>query len=302
MFALLFTNLIPLYLLIALGFIGGKWLKLQTDTLATLAIFILTPVVVFGAVAFMEFKTEYILLPLSVYITCCLVGYSSYRLSNLQFHNSSANLIGMASGTGNTGYFGLPIILALFGYEAAGIYILTNFAIILYEVTLGYYIGARGNFSKKDSLKKIFKLPILYALILGLIFNYFEINLAETFDIWWKNFTGAWTIIGMMIIGTALAAANKLIINYKLIAWFFGARFLVWPAMMLMWVFLDIYILQKFDQNIHTMLLLIGCVPLASNTVAFAAHLGLKPEEAAPCVLLSTLFALFFIPFMLSLF
>jgi malate permease and related proteins len=43
-------------------------------------------------------------------------------------------------------------------------------------------------------------------------------------------------------------------------------------------------------------------VPLAANTVALATELKVHPERAAIAVLLSTLFALFYIPFMAYIF
>lgn len=48
---------------------------------------------------------------------------------------------------------------------------------------------------------------------------------------------------------------------------------------------------------VHTLLLIIGVVPLAGNTVTFATQLRLRPGEAAAVVLESTLFAVVYIPF-----
>lgn len=44
------------------------------------------------------------------------------------------------------------------------------------------------------------------------------------------------------------------------------------------------------------MMLLISACPLAANTVAFATLLKTEPEKAGVAVLLSTVFALFYIP------
>jgi predicted permease len=49
-------------------------------------------------------------------------------------------------------------------------------------------------------------------------------------------------------------------------------------------------------------LVLASAVPLAADTVAFAALLKCHPEEMASAVVLSSLFALFYIPFIVAVF
>lgn len=302
MLTLLFANLIPLYILIGLGYVAGRWMEVNLHSLATVAIFILSPVVVFGAVLQIDLDPAYLVLPLIIFGIAALITVLAWRTSAWHLKTNMANLIGMASGTGNTGYFGLPVVLALLGPEAAGIYMLMNLAIVLNEVTVCYYIGARGHHGFQDSLRKVVRLPALHAAWLALLVNYFNIAMPPVFDTYWQYFTGAWVIIGMMLIGVGLAKIETLRPNLAMLGWLFGYRFLVWPLLMTGFVIADRMVFGFYGQDIHTMLLLIGLVPLAANTVAFAGYLRLPASEAAMAVLLSTLFALFYIPFMLSFF
>ncbi len=61
--------------------------------------------------------------------------------------------------------------------------------------SVGYYITAKGNFSAKQSLLKMLKLPVLYAFILGVIFNLCEIKLPEIFINYNEYIKGAYTIL-----------------------------------------------------------------------------------------------------------
>lgn len=300
-FILLLTNCFPLLLLIAAGYFAGKKFSVDTKTMADIAIFILSPVVIFGAIARLELQPEYFLLPLVLLILAASVTLGVAALAGKVLKDNLANLIGMSSATANTGYFGLPIILALFGSENAGLYLLMTFALTLNESSFAYYVGARGQHSVRDSLIKVAKLPTLYALLLGLAFNLSGLPMPDVFKTYWDKFAGAWTIIGMMLLGVALSR-NTLRLNWVLLSSLGFIKFIVWPALMLALAALDRTLLHLYDPMIHKMMLVIGCVPIAANVVAFATQLDVKPGEAATVVLATTLVAVLYIPFMLFLF
>jgi len=50
---------------------------------------------------------------------------------------------------------------------------------VLYENTLGFYIVARANFSIKESIRKVLKLPTIYAFLLGVLLNIGGIEFGE---------------------------------------------------------------------------------------------------------------------------
>ncbi len=260
------------------------------------SIFFILPVVTFGAIARLQFDPVYLILPVLLFFIAMAMAFLSYGLARIKWKDNTANLIGMALGGGNTGYFGFPIVLALFGPEISGIYLLMIFGVTLNEVTTCYYIGSRGHFSAKDSLVKVIKLPVFHASWLGILVSALSIELPPVFYSYWNYFTGAWIVIGMMLIGVALAGVERLRISPALIGFLFFVKFIIWPLIMIAIIQCDRLFFNLYDKNIHIMLLIIGLVPLIANTVAFASQLKLKPGEAAMAVLLSTIFALFYIP------
>ena len=84
--------------------------------------------------------------------------------------------------------------------------------------------------------------------------------------------------------------------DFKFISLAFLAKFLVWPLFMLGLIFLDSRFFGLFSPLLHKIMFLISIVPIAANTVAYAALLKTHPQKAAVAVLLSTLFALVYIP------
>ncbi len=293
---LLIANIIPLYILISLGFISGRWMDVNLPSMATVAIYILAPIVNFGAIAQMKFTPEYIALPIIFFIGSALIGTVSYLTAHKIWKNNTANLIGMGSVTGNTMYFGLPVILALLGPEWAGIYALLNLGTFLNEVGLGYFFGARGNATLKGALLKVLKLPVIHAIWLGLLYNLSGFDLPESFMRYWEYSIGAWVIIGMMIIGVALSKQSKLEIDFKLLIGMSTPKFILWPLFGFGVIMIDRLYFNAFSFEIYQMLAVFCAVPLAGNLVAYATTLDLHPEKTAATVLISTILALITVP------
>lgn len=298
---LLLTNSVPLLLLIMLGYFAGRRFSIDTKTIADIVIFIITPVVMFGAIARLPLRPEYFLLPFALFGIAAAMTIGMSHFSSRFLKDNQSNLIGMGASTANTGYFGLPIILALFDPQNAGLYLLMTFALTINESSFAYYIGARGRHTIRESCIKVLRLPALYALMTGLAVNIAGLELPGIFNIYWDKFAGAWTILGMMLLGVALSR-HKLTINWNLLAWFTAIKFILWPAIMLALIALDRQYFHLYDARIHTMLLVIGCLPMAANLVAFATQLDVKPGEASIIVLITTIIGVFYIPLMLYLF
>lgn len=295
-FLLLFTNLIPLYILIALGFAAGRWLHVDRHSLGALAIFICMPVMIFGFVAQLEFKPEYAVLPLVSFSISTIMTVVMLVIGRRVYGDNSANLLAMCGSMGNTGYFGLPLVLLLFEEQWVAVYMFMLLGITIHEATVAYYIAARGSFTVSDSLRKLARFPVIYAITAALIFNFMQIKLPDLFLTYWVYFKGCYVIIGMMIIGVALSKIEKLVIGPRFLALTFLGKFVLWPALAFAFNAIDEAALGLFNAEIHHLIMVLALVPPAANITAFAAQLNLKPEKAATTVLAGTVFALVYIP------
>ena len=102
-------------------------------------------------------------------------------LGNKIYGDNRANLLAIITSMGNTGFLGLPLALALLPEKVIGLYVLMDIGGGIYIATIMYYIAARSQFSIRDSLIKVLKFPMLYAIIAGLIINKTNIALPEQF-------------------------------------------------------------------------------------------------------------------------
>ncbi|PCI97624.1 MAG: transporter [Alphaproteobacteria bacterium] len=301
-FLSLFVNLLPLYALIGLGYFAGRVLKVDRQSLGTLAIYIFMPIVVFGFVADLEFKLSYIVLPIILYVSRVIVSLLFLMIGKRVFGDTQANLMALCAAMGNTMYFGLPLVVLLFPHELVPIYIFMALGGVVFEATVGYYIAARGNFDARTALMKILYFPSLYAIILGLCVNFSQIELPDVFWVYWTHFKGAYIVIGMMIIGTALANIKHFVIGRRFLYLVFLGKFFILPIIHFIFVLLDSLVLHWFDKEIYALLMIVSFVPPAANIATLAAQLNLQPEKAATTILIGTIFALFYIPLMVWLF
>lgn len=297
----LFTNLLPLYVIILLGWVAGRFFGAEHKTLGALGIYIIMPVIAFGFVAKLDFQPAYIALPFIVFTLTSLITIVTYKFALRTYPDKRANLLSMCAGAGNTGYFGLPLVILLFDETWVALYIFTMTGYSIYEATVMYYIANRGNFSPRQSLEKLLKFPTIYTIIAALIANAMQIELSAQFDTYWTHFKGAYIIIGMMLIGAALSKVEKLVIGPRFLAMTFMGKFLLWPLVVLGFVVFDQNVTQAFGPEIYAIFWVTAIVPPAANTAAFAAQLDLNPEKAATTILIGTIFALFYIPFMIWL-
>ena len=298
----LLYKVLPLYFIIFLGFAAGRFLKAQKETIASILIYILTPVIVFHGVATSDISLSTVVVPVLFWIigtTLCLLFYI---FGKKIWQDTTKNILAYTAGTGNIGYFGLPVAVAIFGDSAITIVALCVMGFVLYENTIGFYITARGHHTFRETIDKLVKLPSIYAFFLGIVFSLSKISLSPNYFDFIILIRGAYTVLGMMLIGLAISEVKTLVFDYKFILLSFLAKFLIWPVFMFLVIFADNRIFDVLTPLSSNVLMLLSLAPLAANTVAWATILKTKPEKASVAVLLSTLFALVYIPLAVSLF
>jgi len=299
-FTTLLNKIIPLYMNIALGFIAGKTLDMSRETIARIMFFIINPIIIFNGVMHVDLNASVLSLPILTFTISCCLCLLFFNITKGLWQDSSRNLIAFSAGSGNAGYFGLPLALLLFSTEGEGVYILALLGITLYENSVGYYVISHGTTTSMECVKKVLKLPAIYAFFGALLLNFSGMEMSDVMLEFTGHIKGTYTVLGMMIIGLGLAGLSQFEMDGKFIGLSFLAKFLVWPLLIMLITGLDAYFFGFYTHEIHNALLLLSIVPLAVNTVIMATLVKSQPEKAATAVLLSTLFALAYVPIMVA--
>ncbi|MBK1873743.1 MULTISPECIES: AEC family transporter [unclassified Marinobacter] len=297
----LFIKLIPLYVTVALGWVAGRYLEASGKHIAGIMLYIVTPSVVFSGVMAAPLSPEVIFLPFLVFGFASVLALAHLKLARRVLTDGSAGMIPLCVASGNTGYFGVPVALLLFGEEGLAIYIVCMLGVTLFESSVGYYLAARGRHDLKDSLLRVAKLPSVYAFLAAVLLNLSDVGIPEVFVPLFDNLRGAYSILGMMIIGMSISSFRGLAGNIRFTALAFFGKFVAWPLLATVFWWLDSQFLGVYDPAVHKAIFLISITPIAANTVVIATLLDTSPRQAAGTVMLSTMFALVFIPVMISL-
>lgn len=296
----LFIKLLPLYVTVALGWIAGRYLDASGKHIAGIMLYIVTPSVVFSGVMAAPLTPQVILLPALVFGFCTVIALVHLAIARKVLTDGSAQIIPLSVGTGNTGYFGIPVALLLFGEQGLALYIVCMLGTTLFENSVGFYLAARGKYSIRDALARVARLPSVYAFAGAVLLNLSGVSIPQVFTPLFDNLRGAYSILGMMIIGMGILSFRGLAGNPAFTGLAFFGKFVSWPALALGFWWLDAQVFGIYDLAVHQAIFLISITPIAANTVVIATLLDTAPRQAAGTTLLSTLFALGFIPVMIA--
>ena len=302
LFLNLSAKIIPLYFVIFMGYLAGKYFDISRESLGTLAIYFFVPIVMFHGVMTAGYSIGLLFVPIIVCLISCCACLTVFYLSRKYIpEKSQANLLGLVAGTSNSGYFGIPIAMVLFDERGVGIYITVVLGMTIFQNTLGYYISYLGSYTAKESLHKLVKLPVIYAFLLGAFLNGIGLHIPEFSQDFFTNIRGAYVIIGMMIIGAGISQISKFSVDIKFTGMAMLSRHVIWPIFAIIAFYLDKFFIGIFDEQIGQALILASIVPLGADTVAIAAILRCHPQNMATSVLISSIVALIYIPIIASL-
>ena len=145
-------------------------------------------------------------------------------------------------------------------------------------------------------------MPRLHAFVVGVILSLLSVQVPEMLKDLFANARGAYSILGMMLVGIGISGISKSSVDYKFMLSAFIPRFVIWPGIAIGLILLDSTFFHIYSKEIHSVFLLLSAVPMASNTVAYSSLQGGHSDKTALSVLISTIIALFFVPLVYNLF
>lgn len=299
----LLLSMVPLYVLVGLGFMAKRWLKVDSLSLASILVYILAPLITFYAANTTPLVGQALFLPVFFLVLALGVSGLFYIVGGWSFGRGSARqfLLAATAGSGNAGYFGLGLALVLFPKEQVNLVVLSVLGFIFYMHTLGFYLTARGRFSVRESFIRLAKLPVVYAFVLGVVLNAVRIHGSGAeyteFMSWLR---GSYTVLGMMVVGLSVATITAEVLDVRFTLLSLLAKFIVWPALAGFMLVVAARVGIALSPEVVQVVWLLSIVPIATNTVTYAHLLDVRSDVSAVAVLVSTLIAALYIPIMWS--
>ncbi|MEG0895102.1 MAG: AEC family transporter [Oscillospiraceae bacterium] len=294
---IIFNQAIIMFILIALGAFCYKIKLINNDgnkQLTNLLLYIVNPVIVFNSYL-MEFKQELavnlfyaFILAVATHIIAMLISYIFIR--NKKDDNGKTAIERFSVIYTNCGFMGIPLLTALFGQE--GVFYASAYLTVFNLLSWSHgYAMISGTKDKKTILKGICS-PVVFAVILGLIFFFVQIPVPYIIKESVKHISSLNTPIAMIVLGVNLAQYNLLETFKKPRIYYvclMGSLFV--PT-----VLCFIYSLFPIPKTVILSNIIQAACPCATVTLLFSTKLNKNVEHATSVVTMSNIISIITIP------
>jgi predicted permease len=167
----LISVILPIIIMVAAGYLLARHTRVEMHSLSRVTIYVLSPSLVFTALVKTDLQATggYRLIGLIVahYAVLLLLSYLAGRA--LRLPRVERNGLTLATILYNAGNYGLPVSLFAFGQE--GFRLATVIYVLAAIVTnsMGIYVASAGRNPARRAVTDVFRLPLIYAAILGLV-------------------------------------------------------------------------------------------------------------------------------------
>ncbi|MBU0923613.1 AEC family transporter [bacterium] len=293
-------SVLPVYFFILLGFTAKKIFTNQIDekTLVLISLYFFQPILIFWGLTKSPINYEFIASPIAYLVIVLFCLLLLLLLNKRIFTNRTDQSIYLAVAlVGNTGNLGIPLGIALFGIESVPYTSIINIANILFIYIFSVYFFAREQFSLKEAIYSILKIPGIWFALFALFVNYEEISINK--HIYTALEMGAYTsmVIQLIIFGMYLYS-----VKIKTIPWYSSLQISFVKHILLPVVGIIIVLnFTNLNSYVASILIMELMVPLAVNNVNLAALYNCKPFDVAASVLISTALFVFFLYFYIEI-
>ena len=171
LFIKLFEVIFPVFFVVGIGYyLGKKNPKIDTSFITNFGANIGSPAIVFYSVATTGLSLD-IFKSYFLYYLLAIICFSFIGMIFLSFMKKDVIMELPPFILPNTGNMGLPICLFAYGSQGLGVAGAISSLIILFHFTLGVFLA-----SKKFNFEIIIKSPSFYAIVISVLFLYFDIE------------------------------------------------------------------------------------------------------------------------------
>lgn len=297
-FHILGNNIIPIFIIIVLGYIISRKFDLSISTLSKLNFYLFVP----GFIFYNLYTTNLSLDMLKILLFCIIYLVINDLISRI-ISKICRYDVGMTSALknsimfNNTGNIGVSLVTLIFGNAPYIIngetpYLneaLTSQIMILVFMnitmnTIGFYNAGRAKMNIKASMHQIFSMPSIYAIPLALVLKYLNVDITST-PIWptLEYVKNGLVPMALISLGVQLSKTKFDFKNVNVnIAVF--TRLIIGPI-----IALALINILGFSSIIAQVLLISYSVPTAVNTALIAVECDNNQDFASQEVMVSTI-------------
>jgi len=285
---MIFATVFPVFFIIVLGWLFARVKNINLGAVSEIILYITTPCLIFSSLLKNQvIMADFLTISLSVLVVtsgCGLATWIFLRLFHLDCRGLYLPVMFM-----NAGNMALPLALLAFGPQGL------SRAVVYYVISasLSYSLGVM-IVSRHGHLSEVFRLPLIYAAILGISLGAFRVPLSPTLIKPFEILGGAAIPLMLLSLGYRLRNANM---NSPQVA-FVGAFLRIGLGFSLALLFVSLFHLQGPTRSI---ILLSSSMPSAVVNFILAQRYERNADLVASVILISSLLSLITTPLILSL-
>lgn len=288
---ILFNNIVPLSVLIALGALLQVIFKLDIKTLSKLNFYLFSPAVIFKMLYESQISLAVLLQVLLFFVIFIVLLFflvelvMKMRSYNRDMKSAMRNSVLFY----NSANYAIPLNQLVFIGDTftLSIQIIIMMMQSLLPNTYGIYSVNAHKGTTRDTLKRIFSLPVLYVIPIGFLMRGFEIPIPDPVYQPINHIANAFIATALLTLGVQLGSM-KWKLNLSDVAISNTLRLMVAPAL----GFAVVWLLGI--EGIMAQALVLSCaVPTSLSSVLLAVEFDNEPEFSSQAVFSSTVFSIF---------
>lgn len=288
-FYILTHILMPIFLVIGVAYSIQKKFKLNIATLVKFHIYAILPSLMFSNVYFNELSGQMLFtiagFVVAMFMILMALATVIYRILGLDRPKGKALVNGIA--LTNMGNYGLPLFTLLYAGprvdEAISIQLTVVLTTALLINTIGLYNASSGSFTGRQALMNVFRIPLIYVIVLGFLMKAFAVPLWEPIVSMIDIMKVGVVPMALFILGAQLAETKISQIS-PLVFMANGIKLLLSPM-----IAFALVKLLGLSGMLAQMLIISAAFPSAVNSVILAIEFNGDKEFASQTVLFSTI-------------
>jgi len=275
----------PIVFISLLGFIYARLKKAEPQVVSDIIVYLSIPALFFTS--FYKHKLVAVELPV-IFLTISLVMILTFAVVYIlrkAFHIPFG--IYLPSIFMNSAFVGFPLVLLAYGDQGLSRAIIYDFFNGLLIFTIGVYI-----ISKRRDLFEVFKMPFLYAAVLGLFFNFAGVDIPQIVVRSIGMIGGITIPLALLMLGFRLGASKIRSLSYPLLV----SILRMGLGAAIAWVVVAVL---KIDPALGKVLIIMSALPPAFMTLVLAEKYRSETDLISSSIAVSTLLSVVFLPLLI---
>lgn len=285
--SLIVISVLSIYFFILIGFTVKRAVGdgINERSMTLVSIYCLQPFLSFWGLTKEPIDANLIMAPGIYALVNLLILAMMFPIASSLFKDTKDRSIALAAPViGNTGNLGIPLGIVVLGEASATYTNAINLVNVFMVYTIGVFLYSRGEFSIRESLFNIVKMPVLWVAMIAIIVNLNGVVFIEPIERMLQMGAYASIVIQLLLFGFYMASIRPSQINRKLTLFVTLTKFAVIPLAGLL-----VLSLVELPPLIRGSIFLELIVPVAVMNAALATLYNCKSEQVTLQVLITSI-------------